>query len=273
MASMGDQFHDKFRVKPVDTTIQFVDDVDAKITGLMDQIAEEAQFDKNERNAWIAKRNRDSAEYLASVSEHRRTEAGGQQGAAKKKQKTAKSGKDAAAAAKRRKAAPGAPGIERQYLVDNSELQHRGEGVRYRLSKDLKDQDPLPAAAWGSVVVGVDEGDGWLRVGTRFLPMRVKDTRVITLQASGPKAASRPDAKARVATLGYNSDEEDEESSEGAESDAGAAVTASTGQAGQAVDESDGEDSDSSDDDDDEDEGSAASSGEEGMALDGGHLF
>jgi len=71
------------------------------------------------------------------------------------------------------------------YFVDNRELQSDCSGLAYRFSKRLDDVDPREGTAggppFGSTVLGVDLGDGWLRVGDRYLPMEVGGARVLTL--------------------------------------------------------------------------------------------
>lgn len=69
-----------------------------------------------------------------------------------------------------------------QYLIDNSMLQAEGHsGVQYRLSKNMQDKiQGAKPALWGEVVLGLDEGDGWLKVGQHYLPMAVKGVPVLT---------------------------------------------------------------------------------------------
>mmetsp|Transcript_81576 Transcript_81576/g.253320 ORF Transcript_81576/g.253320 Transcript_81576/m.253320 type:complete len:319 (-) Transcript_81576:51-1007(-) len=76
-----------------------------------------------------------------------------------------------------------------EYLVDNSQLQHRGPGVLYRRSMNLTDNAGRDQyAAWGTIISGVASADGWVRVGRRFLPTEVKSSTVLVRQApSKPK--------------------------------------------------------------------------------------
>jgi len=83
---------------------------------------------------------------------------------------------------------------EQTFLVDNSLLKQRGDGIRYRLSKDPEDKDGPPAAQWGEYVQGGDEGDGWVRVGNRYLPAEVKGKRVLKPEGGAP-VQSKPKAK------------------------------------------------------------------------------
>lgn len=74
---------------------------------------------------------------------------------------------------------------ERTYLVDNSQLQSKRDGLTYRRSKNLDDKDPEAFARYGSRVSGVDEGDGWLRVGEHlYLPFQVKGAPVLELSTA-----------------------------------------------------------------------------------------
>lgn len=69
-----------------------------------------------------------------------------------------------------------------EYLVDNSQLQAQTHGLGFRRSKEMHDlddgQDHL--AHWGSSVRGQDEGNGWLRVGHRYLPMVLHGAQVLS---------------------------------------------------------------------------------------------
>eukprot|EP00747_Dinoflagellata_sp_TGD_P070476 gnl/TRDRNA2_/TRDRNA2_156615_c3_seq1.p1 gnl/TRDRNA2_/TRDRNA2_156615_c3~~gnl/TRDRNA2_/TRDRNA2_156615_c3_seq1.p1 ORF type:complete len:336 (-),score=62.44 gnl/TRDRNA2_/TRDRNA2_156615_c3_seq1:125-1051(-) len=76
--------------------------------------------------------------------------------------------------------------VERVYLVDNSRLHSNTRGLMLRECKDVEAKGPRGkgrTAPWGSKITGVDEGDGWVRVGTGFMPMRIKGILVLTLQA------------------------------------------------------------------------------------------
>jgi len=76
-------------------------------------------------------------------------------------------------------AARGEAGEEAEYIVDNSQLCSRGDGIAYRFSKKLDATDRRSLALYGERVKGVDEGDGWLKVDLkvsygsklRYLPM------------------------------------------------------------------------------------------------------
>lgn len=71
----------------------------------------------------------------------------------------------------------------KQYFINNAELQAATSGVVYRCSKQLEDRDTNLTTAhphWGDFVAGIDEGDGWLKVGDRYLPIEVDGIKVIT---------------------------------------------------------------------------------------------
>ncbi|CAE7225485.1 nhaA [Symbiodinium sp. CCMP2592] len=73
----------------------------------------------------------------------------------------------------------------KRFLVDNRLLHAGTDGVNYRFSKDLEDIDLSCTALWGSVVEGVDEGDGWLCVsGELYLPMQLAGVPILTIEES-----------------------------------------------------------------------------------------
>ncbi|CAE7807582.1 pntB [Symbiodinium sp. CCMP2456] len=81
----------------------------------------------------------------------------------------------------------GSPAGEGQrFRVDNGFLRADSKGLGFRQTKDLKALIPGAVAAWGSSVLGADEGDGWLRVQGKFLPMFVNGIPV--LSPEGPPA-------------------------------------------------------------------------------------
>jgi len=71
------------------------------------------------------------------------------------------------------------------FVVDNSQLLASADGLTYRLSKDDDDLDEKNIAPWGSIVIGVDEGDGWLRVGGRYLPIEINGAPVLRPSTAG----------------------------------------------------------------------------------------
>eukprot|EP00929_Paragymnodinium_shiwhaense_P048489 TRINITY_DN2450_c0_g1_i1.p1 TRINITY_DN2450_c0_g1~~TRINITY_DN2450_c0_g1_i1.p1 ORF type:complete len:436 (-),score=25.20 TRINITY_DN2450_c0_g1_i1:499-1683(-) len=99
----------------------------------------------------------------------------------------------------------GASNAPSLYLVDNSQLCSGSFALAFRLSKNLEDKDAVgTGAVWGSTVLGVTDGDNWLEVGDRYLPMSLQGVSVLTplpeadnqatsaaLQASEEAASSR----------------------------------------------------------------------------------
>jgi len=67
------------------------------------------------------------------------------------------------------------------YLVDKQGAQLPGKGIGYYFSKRSQDRDIRTLAHWGTVVRGVDHGDGWLEVGECFLPMQLEEKPVLKL--------------------------------------------------------------------------------------------
>merc|ERR1719265_1621486 len=64
------------------------------------------------------------------------------------------------------------------YFVDNTHLQTRTDGLRFRASKRLDDKH-TQFVPWDHAVIGTDEGDGWLNVDGRYLPFVVDGKPVI----------------------------------------------------------------------------------------------
>lgn len=78
-------------------------------------------------------------------------------------------------------AAPATPVPRRRYLVDRRKLKASSSGLAYRWSKKEADKDGHEVAEWDSHVEGCDEGDGWVSVGDRFLPIMAHGCTVLTL--------------------------------------------------------------------------------------------
>eukprot|EP00929_Paragymnodinium_shiwhaense_P082608 TRINITY_DN4362_c0_g1_i3.p1 TRINITY_DN4362_c0_g1~~TRINITY_DN4362_c0_g1_i3.p1 ORF type:complete len:546 (-),score=123.05 TRINITY_DN4362_c0_g1_i3:550-2187(-) len=77
---------------------------------------------------------------------------------------------------------------EKEYYVDIrpvADIAVGTKGIGYRLSKEMGDVDTSRQAAWGSIVKGVDTGDGWLKVGSHYLPMRLRGKQVLVVQHKG----------------------------------------------------------------------------------------
>lgn len=74
--------------------------------------------------------------------------------------------------------APQAP-VAKTYIADNSILNAATGGITYRLSKSLSDVKKGAGLLWYSSVEGVDEGDGWIKVGEHYLPTTLNGFRVV----------------------------------------------------------------------------------------------
>jgi len=73
------------------------------------------------------------------------------------------------------------------YLVDNTVLCHPGRGLGFRASPSTKDTIPDQLAEWGSIVVGRQYDDDWIKIGhrhPRYLPMKLQNVGV--LKSQGP---------------------------------------------------------------------------------------
>lgn len=63
---------------------------------------------------------------------------------------------------------------EVDYVVTKKYVETDAPGLAYRMSADLDDRDPEDSLSlWGSIVRGVPVGMNWLKVGSKYLPMRV----------------------------------------------------------------------------------------------------
>lgn len=65
-----------------------------------------------------------------------------------------------------------------RYLVDNSLRKADSMGCAYRNSMTFADF-AQQGAPWGSEVMGIDQGNGWIRVGTFFLPMTSDGVQIL----------------------------------------------------------------------------------------------
>lgn len=74
--------------------------------------------------------------------------------------------------------------VGEEYFLDNSQLQSAAAYIAYRFSKNIEDKDESRIASYGSLVRGVDHGDGWLKVGNRYLPMVIRGVKVVILPQS-----------------------------------------------------------------------------------------
>jgi len=68
---------------------------------------------------------------------------------------------------------------EDTYLVVQPQINSSHKGISYRWSKKLTDRDLGHHAPYNSTVKGTDEGDGWIKVGDRYLPTQVDGKRVL----------------------------------------------------------------------------------------------
>eukprot|EP00416_Gambierdiscus_australes_P023362 CAMPEP_0171077718 /NCGR_PEP_ID=MMETSP0766_2-20121228/14206_1 /TAXON_ID=439317 /ORGANISM="Gambierdiscus australes, Strain CAWD 149" /LENGTH=524 /DNA_ID=CAMNT_0011534797 /DNA_START=69 /DNA_END=1643 /DNA_ORIENTATION=- len=76
-----------------------------------------------------------------------------------------------------------------RFLVDNSKLRANTRGLSFRRTKDNEARDQRTIAIWGSEVMGLDEGDGWVKVGDCFLPMLLKDVPILrSMEAEASQA-------------------------------------------------------------------------------------
>mmetsp|Transcript_36039 Transcript_36039/g.67108 ORF Transcript_36039/g.67108 Transcript_36039/m.67108 type:complete len:339 (-) Transcript_36039:45-1061(-) len=88
--------------------------------------------------------------------------------------------------------------VEKQYVVDNTHLQASTPGLGYRRTRSHMDRaDGNALAPWGTIVRGIDERNGWLRVGSQFLPMSLEGVAVLQPQeargCSSRPAPQKPD--------------------------------------------------------------------------------
>ncbi|CAE7485678.1 dnaJ [Symbiodinium natans] len=91
-----------------------------------------------------------------------------------------------------------------EYLVDNSVLQAHAPGITFRFSKRMEDRDDLgELAAFGTSVLGIDEGDGWLRVQNphgeiRYLPTEIQGVTVLSRAAATQQRQVREERQRRA---------------------------------------------------------------------------
>lgn len=100
------------------------------------------------------------------------------------------------------------------FIVDNSQLQARTNGLNMRTRKAMEDssRSAVRVAAWGKIVNGTDCGDGWLQVNEGgkeyYLPMEVNGKRTVIPSGGAVQAAKDIDicnaAGAAFATFRWN---------------------------------------------------------------------
>jgi len=101
-------------------------------------------------------------------------------------------GQDAAELATSARPAAPAEAEEAAFYVDNREYKADSQGIGYRRSKDLDDKEPTRTALWDSVIVGKDCRDGWIRVGSLYLPEKLGGVRVVTTEVPAAKKPEVP---------------------------------------------------------------------------------
>ena len=70
--------------------------------------------------------------------------------------------------------------LSKEFVVDNSNLKASTVGIAFRLSKNVDHRDrTLEGPYWGDSVTGLDAGDGWVRVGRRYLPRALSGQPVL----------------------------------------------------------------------------------------------
>jgi len=87
------------------------------------------------------------------------------------------------------------PGMERRWVLDNRNLHQKGsDGLGYRTHKHWEAKAVPPRQEkWGAMVIGLDEGDGWLKVGDLYLPMTAGNVPVIfPLEDKAPPVPPAP---------------------------------------------------------------------------------
>lgn len=73
------------------------------------------------------------------------------------------------------------------FLIDNSDLQSPTDLLEFRSSRNLDHTVDNKGAAWGTIVQGIDNGDGWLKVGAFYLPMKLRGVTVVRPAKEGAK--------------------------------------------------------------------------------------
>eukprot|EP00930_Biecheleria_cincta_P042354 TRINITY_DN29136_c0_g1_i1.p1 TRINITY_DN29136_c0_g1~~TRINITY_DN29136_c0_g1_i1.p1 ORF type:complete len:549 (+),score=80.80 TRINITY_DN29136_c0_g1_i1:61-1707(+) len=91
-------------------------------------------------------------------------------------------------------AAGGISTEEAWYIVHNGELRSQSNGIRYRLSPNMRDTHSSMLALFGSQVKGTLCDGDWLKVGRRYLPTHIGEAEVLR-RLTGlrqPAEAARP---------------------------------------------------------------------------------
>jgi hypothetical protein len=78
--------------------------------------------------------------------------------------------------------------VEQSYLVDSFYTKSSAQGLLCRRTKHIDDVDFNRETLYNSIVTGVDDGDGWLRVGDCLLPFTLRGKPVLILNGK-PRTA------------------------------------------------------------------------------------
>mmetsp|Transcript_60488 Transcript_60488/g.197967 ORF Transcript_60488/g.197967 Transcript_60488/m.197967 type:complete len:1657 (+) Transcript_60488:82-5052(+) len=76
--------------------------------------------------------------------------------------------------------------VEGEFIIDNSELQYSTKGMRQRRARRWDDLHPHAHSFWGSIIKGIDLGDGWVRISSTglYLPTHVNGVQVVVRQTA-----------------------------------------------------------------------------------------
>jgi len=84
---------------------------------------------------------------------------------------------------------------QEEYIVDNRGLFEGTHRLAFRKSKNEDDCEMwIEGPAWGTKVMGTDEGDGWVKVGDLFLPTTLGGVQVLTPKLTPSLQASAGDS-------------------------------------------------------------------------------
>lgn len=94
------------------------------------------------------------------------------------------------------------PGVEGEYLVDNRSYRATTIGLCYRFNKDLNSRNADRIEPWGSMVSGIADDEGWLRIGDQYLPMMLDGLPVLTLMQAAEEMIQQSEAPVDSAPAG-----------------------------------------------------------------------
>mmetsp|Transcript_139831 Transcript_139831/g.254368 ORF Transcript_139831/g.254368 Transcript_139831/m.254368 type:complete len:658 (-) Transcript_139831:224-2197(-) len=66
-----------------------------------------------------------------------------------------------------------------KFVADNSTLQATTDGLGFRHKKDIKARIPMKQVDWGQTVLGIEDGEGWIKTQIGFLPKFLDDHAVL----------------------------------------------------------------------------------------------